>query len=277
MEFDKQTRRLSALAHPGRLAVFRLVARHAPASMRPGEIVEALGLKPNTLSVYLGSLTDAGLLEAQRHGTAIHYRAALPAIGSLVDFLVADCCRGRPDLCAPLTTEAMQSRSLSVPYNVLFICTGNSARSIFAEALLRDHGGAKFNVHSAGTSAHAGINPVAAEVLRRNGHDTSQLRPQTLADFRGPHAPRLDFVFTVCDRAANEDCPPWTGQPITSHWGMPDPALASGTNAEVLNAFTETYGQLQRRVAAFAALPFDHLDSVSLQKHIDDIGISEKP
>ena len=281
MEYTDQTQKLAALAHPGRLAVFRLIVRHAPQSVRPGDMAGALGLKPNTLSVYLGALCDSGLLEAERRGTAIYYRAALPAIGSLVDFLVADCCRGRPDLCAPLTadlfsregTPAMPSRS----YSVLFICTGNSARSIFAEALLRDEGKGRFEVHSAGTRPSSELNPFALEVLARNGHDTSGLRAKNVAEFQGDGAPTLDFVFTVCDRAANEECPPWPGQPVTAHWGMPDPVKAKGTTAEKAYAFAEVHARMRRRIATFAALPFESLDRISLQNRLDDIGKPENP
>lgn len=280
MESLDPTRQFAALAHPGRLAVLRLIIRHAPASVRPGEIAEALSIKPNTLSVYLGALTDAGLLEATRDGTAIHYRAALPSIGSLVDFLYADCCRGRPDLCAPRTTKAIL-RSETAPmtdptYSVLFICTGNSARSIFAEALLRDEGKGRFNVYSAGTRPTSELNPFALEVLRRNGHDVTQLRAKHVSEFQGEDGPKLDFVFTVCDRAANEECPPWPGLPLTAHWGMEDPVGVTGTDAEKAYAFAEAYARMRRRIIAFAALPIESLDRISIQNRIDEIGNPRK-
>lgn len=280
MEFDVQSRRLAALAHPGRLAVFRLLVRHAPASVRPGEMAEALALKPNTLSVYLGTLAEAGLVLSERQGTAIHYRTALPAIGSLVDFLVADCCRGRADLCAPRTAAILSREGSPImadpTYTVLFICTGNSARSIFAEALLRDEGEGRFTVYSAGTKAGTEINPFTLEVLKRNGHEVSDLRSKTVAEFQGDDAPKLDFVFTVCDRAANEDCPPWPGQPLTAHWGMPDPVKVTGTDAEKAYAFADTYAQMRRRIIAFAALPIESLNRISLQNRLDEIGQTEK-
>ena len=161
-------------------------------------------------------------------------------------------------------------------YTVLFICTGNSARSIFAEALLRDEGEGRFTVYSAGTKAGTEINPFTLEVLKRNGHEVSDLRSKTVAEFQGDDAPKLDFVFTVCDRAANEDCPPWPGQPLTAHWGMPDPVKVTGTDAEKAYAFADTYAQMRRRIIAFAALPIESLNRISLQNRLDEIGQTEK-
>ena len=161
-------------------------------------------------------------------------------------------------------------------YSVLFICTGNSARSIFAEALLRDEGKGRFIVHSAGTRPTSELNPFAIEVLKRNGHDVSTLRAKNVAEFQGDGAPKLDFVFTVCDRAANEECPPWPGQPLTAHWGMKDPVAIGGTDAERAYAFADAYAQMRRRVLAFASLPIDSLDRISLQNRLDQIGEKEK-
>ena len=267
---------LATLAHEGRLAVFRLLVRRMPDGVRPTGIAAALDLRPNTLSQYLGALERAGLVYSERHGKAVLYRAVLPRMGALVDYLIADCCRGRPDLCVNevsqpfVSTEihAMSDRKL----NVLFICTGNAARSIFAEALLRDLGGARFNVFSAGTTPAPHLNPFAVELLRRQGHDIAGLRAKTTAEFQGPGAQVMDFVFTVCDTAANEDCPPWPGQPITAHWGLPDPVKVTGTDAERSLAFAQTYAAMRRRIEAFASLPLARLDALSLQRRLDEIG-----
>ena len=157
-------------------------------------------------------------------------------------------------------------------YSALFICTGNSARSIFAEALLRDIGGDRFNVYSAGTRPQSELNPFALEVLERNGHATDSLRAKHISEFQGEEAPKLDFVFTVCDAAAAEDCPAWSGQPISAHWGLKDPVKVEGTEAEKAYAFAEAYAQMRRRVMAFSALPFESLDRMSLQARVDEIG-----
>lgn len=156
-------------------------------------------------------------------------------------------------------------------WNVLFVCSGNSARSIFAETILRDWAGDRFNVFSAGTRPQSTLNPFAVELLRAKGHDTGALRAKHVSEFQEQSAPQMDFVFTVCDTAANEECPPWPGQPITGHWGQPDPVAATGTEAEKRLAFQQAYGGLKHRIKAFAALPVDTLDRASLQRQIDDI------
>lgn len=157
-------------------------------------------------------------------------------------------------------------------FDVLFICSGNSARSIFAEALLRDLGRGKFHAFSAGTRPNTQLNSFALEVLARNGHDTSILRSKHISEFQRPDAPVMDFVFTVCDTAAAEECPPWPGQPITGHWGLPDPVKATGTHAEKALAFAQTYAALRRRIEAFVELPFASLSRLSLQARVDAIG-----
>ncbi len=156
-------------------------------------------------------------------------------------------------------------------FDVLFICTGNSARSIFAESLLRQIAGDRFNAFSAGTRPKSELNPFALQVLQDKGHDVSMLRSKTIGEFSGPGAPHLDFVFTVCDQAANEECPAWDGQPVSGHWGMPDPVKATGTDAEKALAFQHAYGALKHRIEAFAALPVDSLDRIALQAAVDGI------
>ena len=161
---------------------------------------------------------------------------------------------------------------LDTDFDVLFICSGNSARSIFAEALLRDLGKGKFQAFSAGTRPNSELNPFALEVLRRNGHDVSSLRAKHLSEFQMPDSISMDFVFTVCDTAAAEECPPWPGQPITGHWGLPDPVKATGTDAEKALVFAQTYGVLRRRIASFVELPFESLSRLALQTQVDHIG-----
>jgi arsenate reductase len=264
--------RLAALAHPQRLALFRLLMRRYPDAVAAGELAEALDVRQNTLSAYLSSLRHADLIEQTRVGRSLMYRVDMSNTSGLMAFLLEDCCRGRPDLCAPPAARprkdtAMPERKL----NVLFICTGNSARSIFGESLLRTIAGDRFNAYSAGTRPYSELNPHAVELLNDKGHDIAPLRAKTVAEFQGPDAPLLDFVFTVCDRAANEECPPWPGQPISAHWGLPDPVKAEGTEAEKHLAFQQAYAALKNRITAFAALPFDSLDRASLQYRLDDL------
>src|SRR3954447_22876864 len=157
-------------------------------------------------------------------------------------------------------------------YNVLFLCTGNSARSIIAEAILNRIGAGKFKAYSAGSQPKGRVNPHAVQLLKSLGYDTSAYRSKSWSVFAQPAAPKFDFIFTVCDDAAGEACPVWPGQPMTAHWGIPDPAAATGTDAEIAAAFNEAYRMLHRRIEAFAALPIAVLDSMTLQTKLRDIG-----
>ncbi|MDJ0787226.1 MAG: arsenate reductase ArsC [Myxococcota bacterium] len=161
------------------------------------------------------------------------------------------------------------------PYHVLFLCTGNSARSILAEALLTRLGGDRFRTHSAGSRPTGRVHPMALELLEQLGHDTDGMRSKSWDEFAAADAPRLDFVFTVCDSAAGETCPAWPGQPMTAHWGAPDPAACEdGDEAQRLE-FRRVYGLLERRIRIFAELSLESLDKLSLQERLDEIGKSD--
>jgi protein-tyrosine-phosphatase len=160
-------------------------------------------------------------------------------------------------------------------YNVLFLCTGNSARSIIAEAILNKLGRGKFRAHSAGSQPKGQVNPHTLELLKSLGYDTSGLRSKSWSEFARPGAPSLDFAFTVCDNAAAESCPVWPGQPMTAHWGVPDPAQARGTPAEIALAFKDAYRMLHQRIGIFTALPLHALDRLSLQNKLREIGRME--
>lgn len=266
--------RLATLSHPQRMAVFRLLMRRCPDRLPAGEIADALKLKASTASVYLSALTQAGLITQRRDGTRLLYAINLDAAREVVEGLFVDCCRGRADLCPPQFSDLFNGISAKADkkLNVLFVCTGNSARSIVAEAILRELGGDRFTAYSAGTAHRSELNPFAVELLKSKGHDVSPLRSKNIEEFLSGSAPQMDFVFTVCDRAANEECPTWPGQPVSSHWGEPDPAKAGGTDAEKRHAFHQTYKALHNRIMAFAALPFETFNRASLQKRVDEIG-----
>ncbi|MCX7302077.1 MAG: metalloregulator ArsR/SmtB family transcription factor [Rhodobacterales bacterium] len=273
MKQNRAALAFATLGHPGRLAVLRLLMRFAPQGARPTEIAAALGLKQNTLSHHLADLTDCGLVRVERRGRSLFYTVDLAMTEDLIGYLALDVGRGRPDLLSPLLASTKEVLAMSdTDFDVLFICSGNSARSIFAEALLRDLGQGKFQSFSAGTRPNSELNPFALDVLERNGHDVSGLRSKHISIFQQPGAPVMDFVFTVCDTAAAEECPPWSGQPITGHWGLPDPVKATGTDAEKALVFAQTYGTLRRRIAAFVELPFDTLGRIALQARVDQIG-----
>ena len=158
------------------------------------------------------------------------------------------------------------------PYNVLFLCTGNSARSIMAEAILNREGRGNFRAFSAGSQPKGEIHPYTLDLLRKLNFDVGGLRSKSWNEFAGTGKAPLDFVFTVCDNAAGETCPFWPGQPMTAHWGVPDPAAAHGSPAQVALAFKDAYRMLHQRIAAFAALPIKSLDRLSLQRKLKDIG-----
>ena len=266
----EEAERLATLGHPQRLSVFRMLMRRFPDSVPAGELAGELDIKPSTLSNYLNALMRTGLVRQDRAGTSLLYSIEMKNAQHMLDFLLNDCCRGRPDICMPFDQGARKMADRK--YNVLFLCVGNSARSIFAESLLRALGGDRFNVYSAGTQPASDLNPFAVQVLGDKGHDTSVLRSKHMSEFASDDAPQMDFVFTVCNQAANEDCPAWEGQPISGHWGMADPVKATGTDAEKSLAFQNAYGALKRRIEAFTSLPVDSLDRIALQTAVDDIG-----
>ena len=158
------------------------------------------------------------------------------------------------------------------PYNVLFLCTGNSARSIMAEVILNRAGQGKFRAFSAGSQPKGQVHPYALDLLRKLHYDVTGLRSKSWKEVSAPDAPKLDFVFTVCDNAAKETCPIWPGQPMTAHWGVPDPAEATGNEAEIRFAFADTLRMLTNRINIFVSLPLQSLDQLTLQKQLDSIG-----
>ena len=158
------------------------------------------------------------------------------------------------------------------PYNVLFLCTGNSARSVLAESILNRIGKGRFVAFSAGSQPKGAVHPETLRLLSELNYDTASLRSKSWNEFAKPGAPPLDFVFTVCDNAAGEACPFWPGQPMTAHWGVPDPAAATGSSAEIAVAFREAYRMLERRIEIFTALPLAKIDKLSLQAKLREIG-----
>ncbi len=162
------------------------------------------------------------------------------------------------------------------PYNVLFLCTGNSARSILAEVLLNHWGKDRFRAFSAGSFPKGTVNPIALELLTSMNLPTQGLRSKSWDEFAAPGAPHLDFVFTVCDNAANEVCPVWPGQPMTAHWGVPDPAAVEGPEHEKVAAFREAFKMLERRIRLFTSLPVHSLSRMTLKQKVDEIGKSTR-
>ena len=163
----------------------------------------------------------------------------------------------------------------SKPFNILFLCTGNSARSIVAEAIMNKVGKGRFVAYSAGSHPKGEVHPQALKLLRNLGYPIEELRSKPWDEFAAPGAPDLHFVITVCDNAAGEVCPVWPGQPISSHWGMPDPAAIAGSDTSIALAFADTYRMLNNRIGIFNSLPIAKLDGLALKQRLDDIGATE--
>ena len=168
--------------------------------------------------------------------------------------------------------EVAELATTEKTYNVLFLCTGNSARSILAESILNRLGRGRFKAYSAGSQPKGEVHPYALELLGRLGYPTAHLRSKSWDEFARPDAPKLDFVFTVCDNAASEVCPIWPGQPMTAHWGLPDPAAVEGSEAECRLAFSDTHRMLTNRITLLINLPIASLDRMSLKHRLDEIG-----
>lgn len=271
------TDQLAALAHPKRLALFRLLMRRYPSSVPAGEIAAALAFKSNTASNYLSALKQVSLITQTRHGTTLRYMANVACLHSLFDDLLTGCCQNRPDICQRGPAASPLIPSINRPVNVLFLCSANSARSIIAEALLTSIGNGKFHAYSAGTSPAASPHPMVLALLSAQGHRVADLTSNSLDVVTAKDVPMMDFVITVCDQAANQECPAWPGHPMTAHWGLADP-LSDATSAEdTRRAIERAYDLLKARVQAFSTLPFDRLTPLSLQHHLDDLGQLNTP
>ncbi len=265
------------------MTVFRLLVKTGPGGMAAGDIARAVGMPPNTLTANLNLLAQAGLVQSRRDGRHIIYAAAIGRMAGLMNYLLADCCEGQPSVCAPLIETVFlagkpaRPRSgvfvmpTDRPINVLFLCTGNSARSILAEAILNAAGAGRFRAFSAGSHPKSAVHPDALGLLERLGHPTSDLRSKSWDEFATPAAPDLDAVITVCDNAAGEVCPFWPGQPVTAHWGIPDPAAATGSPAEIALTFADAYRMLDRRIGILVNLPVETLEKQVLKRRLDDI------
>lgn len=283
MEIKDAVSALSALAQESRLAIFRLLVEAGSEGLAAGAIAGRLGISAPTLSFHLAALARAGLVTQRRDGRYLYYAADFDAMNRLVGYLTDQCCGGRPELCAPGAAAVpmpriipkTQSRSPAMSadvYHVLFLCTGNSARSILAEALMNHLGNGRFRAYSGGSHPGGIVNRFALELLEKNGLPTRGLRSKSWDEFAQPGAPRIDFVFTVCDSAAGEVCPVWPGQPVTAHWGIEDPSFVPGSDDDRRRAFLQAYNELRRRIELFLSLPIGKLDRPALKSRLDEIG-----
>lgn len=261
---------LAALAQETRLEILRLLVERGPQGLPAGAIGERLRLPSPTLSFHLNQLRHTGLVTSHRKSRLIIYCAKFRTINSLIEYLSENCCAAQTD--AVVRGGSSPARAAAHEFNVLFLCTNNSARSIMAECAMNRWGGGKFHVFSAGSQPRGAVHPITLEVLRELKYETEGLQSKNWNEFARSDSPPLDFVFTLCDRAAAEVCPTWPGQPIRAHWGIQDPVAVAGTSATKRKAFFKTYGELERRIRIFTALPIETLERFALERWVTELG-----
>ena len=280
MEMNQAVVGFAALAQETRLDLMRLLASRGASGMAAGEMAAALGQPPSTLSFHLATLEQAQLVQSVRRGRHLIYSVRFFGLRTLFSFLTEACCGGRPELCGDLARllpdYPPEEEPMTAAFNVLFLCTHNSARSQMAQAILESIARGKFNAYSAGSAPAR--NPMAAVIdkLETLGHDVSNLRCKSWNEFTGPSAPQMDFVITLCDTLDGQDCPDVGANPITAAWPLPDPAKFKGTQAERATMINELYGMIRRRLEIFVNLPYASLDRMSLKKRLDELGDSTR-
>jgi arsenate reductase len=276
MEATDAARIFGALAQGSRLEVLRLLLAQGPSGLSAGELADRLGTPASTTSFHLSALEHAGLISATRQGRRVIYAVRIVTLRELLVFLTEACCGGRPELCGdisqllPFLPE--ESSSMTPAFNVLFVCTGNSARSIMAEAILAKVGGDRFRAYSAGSDPARRPMPEVIDRLRALGHDVSRLHSKSWDVFTGPDAPRMDFLITLCDTRDSQACPDFGDKVVTGVWSLPDPAKFTGSTIERTALLNELYASLHRRIMIFINLPFASLKRMALKARLDEIG-----
>ncbi|MFG1349389.1 metalloregulator ArsR/SmtB family transcription factor [Xanthobacter autotrophicus] len=275
---EDATRIFDALSQGTRFETYRLLLRYVPYGLPAGDIARLLAVPHNTMSTHLAVLERAGLVTARREGRSIIYAVRLSDAGVMLSQLMAEMGFAVSPRRSTGTAAFPQVRPAAANdrvYNVLLVCSANAARSVIAEALLSREGRGRFRAFSAGSRPKPKPHPMALNLLRSLGYDTSSLASKSWDGFAGPDAPQMDFVITTCDAAAGEICPAFPGHPLQAHWGLPDPLKVKGSEAEQKAAFLATYRRLAARVSAFVNLPFEQLDLASLKERIGEIGKME--
>jgi protein-tyrosine-phosphatase/DNA-binding transcriptional ArsR family regulator len=266
---------LGALAQPTRLEIFRLLMRYRPHGLAAGDIGRLLAVAHNTLSSHLGALEQVGLLVSRREGRHIIFAAQAPRADALLAFLSDACCTEGPAACASQVSAIPARREYVAsdhPLQVLVVCTGNSARSVMAEAVLNREGLGRIQAFSAGSRPQEAPHPLALGLLGELGYDVSAMRSKSWDEFLRLGAPELNLVITVCDDAAEAACPAFPGVPMRIHWGLDDPAATAGPEAAKRAAFLQSYRELTARVTAFVNLPFEQMSLGELQPVLTAIG-----
>jgi len=279
MEAKEAAAGFAVLAQETRLKLVRLLAARGASGMAAGEVAAALRTAPSTLSFHLGALEQAGLVRSTRQGRHIIYAVRFAGLRELLSYLTETCCGGRPELCgdlARLLPDIEEETTMEPAFNVLFICTRNSARSIMAEAILQKIGRGRFHAYSAGSEPAAEPMPEVLERLEVMGHDVSRLHSKSWSEFTRPDAPRMNFVLTLSDPAEGEACPDLGDKPLTATWPFPDPAKFSGTPVERTALLNQLYGMIRRRLETFTSLPLGTLERIAVKARLDELGDSSK-
>lgn len=266
----------AALSQETRIKLMRLLATRGASGMAAGELAAQLRQAPSTLSFHLSALEQAGLLKSGRQGRHVIYSVRLAGLRALFSFLTETCCNGRPDLCGELARllpeVPREDRGTTPAFNVLFLCTHNSARSIMAEAILEKIANGKFHAYSAGSQPRRTPMPEVMERLQVFGHDVSSLRCKSWDEFIGPDAPRMDFVITLCDTLDGQLCPEFGDKIVNAAWPFPDPVKFKGSEIERATMINSLYGMIRRRLEAFISLPYASLDGIALKARLDELG-----
>jgi protein-tyrosine-phosphatase/DNA-binding transcriptional ArsR family regulator len=279
---DDAVRIFAALAQIWRLEVFRLLVRYLPYGLSAGDIARLVALPHNTLSTHLAILEQAGLVRSRREGRSIIFAAVRDRADELAVFLNEDCCSATAGGSEPIASHTSQPfpvrREIGAPTkvrNVLVLCTGNSARSILAEAILNREGAGRFQAFSAGTRPKPTPDPECLTLLDRLGYDTAEFRSKSWQEFARADALPMDLILTVCDSAASEAIPNWPGEPLVVHWGISDPDAAKGLADARRAAFLEAYRRLTTRISSLVNLDLENFDPPTLARDLRAIGAME--
>jgi protein-tyrosine-phosphatase/DNA-binding transcriptional ArsR family regulator len=275
MDSGQAAAAFSALAQETRVRLLRLLATAGATGMAAGDLGARLQVPSSTLSFHLAALEQAGLVQSTRRGRQVIYAVRILGLRNLLAFMTETCCGGRPELCGDLARLlpdlAEEEPAMTAAFNVLFLCTRNSARSIMAEAILAQVGHGRFRAYSAGSSPAKAPLPVVLEKLRALGHDVSRLRSKSWNEFTRPDAPRLDFVIALCDTPRGQQCPDFGDLAVTAAWPLPDPARFTGSPVEYQALLGELYRGIRRRLELFCSLPLDKLDRMAVKARLDEI------
>jgi protein-tyrosine-phosphatase/DNA-binding transcriptional ArsR family regulator len=280
MDETSAAQAFAALSQETRLAVLRLLLSAGPTGLPAGEIAERAGIPASTASFHLSALERSGLTQSTRQSRQIIHAVRVAALRELITFLTETCCSGHPELCGDLARpmpeipkeSGRMTPAFTPAFNVLFLCTRNSARSLMAEAILDKLGDGRFRAYSAGSDPAPQPMPEVIEKLQALGHDVSGLRCKSWNDFAHGKAPRMDFVIALCDTLRGQHCPDFGAHAITASWPLPGPAQFAGGTTERTLLLNELYAGLHRRIGIFTNLPIASLDRMSLRHRLDDLG-----